>query len=61
MKPEMCLHRCSRKLDPVIEGIMKRVAAFVRVPTVHQEDMQVLRYGVGQTYVAHTDSLIDDR
>ena len=26
----------------------------------HQEDLQILRYGVGQKYGAHYDSLIED-
>ncbi|GAX75294.1 hypothetical protein CEUSTIGMA_g2739.t1 [Chlamydomonas eustigma] len=49
-----------RLVDPVVSKIEARVAAWVRVPTVHQEDLQVLRYDVGQKYGAHTDSLIDD-
>eukprot|EP00195_Chlamydomonas_chlamydogama_P013578 CAMPEP_0202891606 /NCGR_PEP_ID=MMETSP1392-20130828/1619_1 /ASSEMBLY_ACC=CAM_ASM_000868 /TAXON_ID=225041 /ORGANISM="Chlamydomonas chlamydogama, Strain SAG 11-48b" /LENGTH=352 /DNA_ID=CAMNT_0049575405 /DNA_START=201 /DNA_END=1259 /DNA_ORIENTATION=+ len=49
-----------RLADPVLEAVEYRVADWVRLPPVHQEDMQVLRYGVGQKYGAHWDSLIDD-
>uniref|UniRef100_A0A7S0WXR7 Fe2OG dioxygenase domain-containing protein n=1 Tax=Chlamydomonas leiostraca TaxID=1034604 RepID=A0A7S0WXR7_9CHLO len=46
--------------DPTIARVMERVAQWVHLPPVHAEDMQVLRYGVGQKYGAHMDSLIDE-
>ncbi|GFR42774.1 hypothetical protein Agub_g3735 [Astrephomene gubernaculifera] len=49
-----------RRHDPVIERVLRRVAAWTKTPVENQEDLQVLRYGVGQKYGAHTDSLIDD-
>eukprot|EP00195_Chlamydomonas_chlamydogama_P005831 CAMPEP_0202903772 /NCGR_PEP_ID=MMETSP1392-20130828/26225_1 /ASSEMBLY_ACC=CAM_ASM_000868 /TAXON_ID=225041 /ORGANISM="Chlamydomonas chlamydogama, Strain SAG 11-48b" /LENGTH=367 /DNA_ID=CAMNT_0049591101 /DNA_START=121 /DNA_END=1224 /DNA_ORIENTATION=- len=50
----------NRYQTPVIARIQDRVAVFTRAPVVHQEDMQVLRYGVGQYYHKHTDSLDND-
>lgn len=49
-----------RLKDSIVTSIEDRVAAWVNIPTIHQEDIQVLRYGYGQKYGAHTDSLIDD-
>ncbi|EFJ47859.1 hypothetical protein VOLCADRAFT_60971, partial [Volvox carteri f. nagariensis] len=61
-----------RRHDPVIERILRRVAAWTKAPPENQEDLQagrgeggrekerVLRYGIGQKYGAHMDSLIDD-
>lgn len=50
----------SRVHDPVIQTVLQRVATWVKAPVENHEDLQVLRYGVGQKYGAHTDSLIDD-
>eukprot|EP00798_Chlamydomonas_sp_ICE-L_P001614 gene1614-33003_t len=50
----------SRFQDKVVESIERRVANILRVPVHHQEDLQVLRYGEGQYYHEHTDSLDDD-
>ncbi|GIL84045.1 hypothetical protein Vretimale_11080 [Volvox reticuliferus] len=49
-----------RRHDPVIERVLHRVAAWTKAPPENQEDLQVLRYGIGQKYGAHMDSLIDD-
>lgn len=46
-----------RRADPVLERISKRVAHWTHVPTSHQEEMQVLRYGYQQKYGAHMDVL----
>ncbi|GIL43477.1 hypothetical protein Vafri_949 [Volvox africanus] len=50
----------NRYQTPVIAAIEDRVALLTRTPVVHQEDMQVLRYGLGQYYHRHTDSLEND-
>lgn len=44
----------------IIAGVQERVAKLTHAPVAHQEDMQVLRYGIGQFYKRHTDSLEDD-
>jgi len=49
-----------RKFDPVITRIENRIAEWTKIPAVHQEDMQVLRYGIGQEYKVHMDTLSDD-
>lgn len=49
-----------RKADPVIEAIEERVSQWARIPAINAEDMQVLRYGQGQQYKPHMDSLRDD-
>lgn len=49
-----------RQADPVIEDIEERLAEWARIPVVHGEDTQVLRYGLGQEYKRHMDSLQDD-
>jgi len=49
-----------RKTDPVVEAIEERVAAWAKIPPVHAEDMQVLRYGIGQQYKPHMDTLHDE-
>ena len=38
----------NRRHDAVISAIETRIAHWSKVPEVHQEDMQVLRYGRGQ-------------
>jgi len=48
-----------RRHDPVIERIENRISMFTHLPFSHQEDIQVLRYGIGQTYGAHYDSSYD--
>jgi len=49
----------SRLHDPVITDIEERIATWTHLNVSHQEDMQVLRYGVGQEYQAHFDSLVE--
>lgn len=44
----------SRK-DDVLLGIDQRVEDFTRVPRSHQEQVQVLKYEIGQRYSAHHD------
>lgn len=46
----------NRLQDDVIERIENRIAMVTMLPTIHQEDIQVLRYGFNQTYGAHYDS-----
>ncbi|EFJ44769.1 hypothetical protein VOLCADRAFT_64430, partial [Volvox carteri f. nagariensis] len=50
----------NRYQTPVIAAVEDRVALLTRTPVVYQEDMQVLRYGLGQYYHRHTDSLEND-
>ncbi|KAG2446166.1 hypothetical protein HXX76_000761 [Chlamydomonas incerta] len=50
----------NRYATPVLAKIEDRVAVLTRVPVQYQEDMQVLRYGNGQYYHRHTDSLEND-
>lgn len=50
----------SRLHDPVITGIEERIAKWTHLNVSHQEDMQVLRYGVGQEYKPHYDSLVEE-
>lgn len=49
-----------RKADAVVEAIEERIAQWARIPQVNAEDMQVLRYGLGQQYKPHMDSLRDE-
>ncbi|KXZ43534.1 hypothetical protein GPECTOR_88g477 [Gonium pectorale] len=49
-----------RYQDEIVERIENRVAAWTQIPVVHQEDTQVLRYGLGQQYKVHADTLRDD-
>lgn len=49
-----------RKADPIITNIEKRIAEWARIPEVHAEDTQVLRYGLGQEYKPHMDTLKDN-
>lgn len=44
----------------MVAAIDARVADWVRIPEVHMEDLQVLRYGHMQTYKPHMDTLGDD-
>lgn len=46
-----------RLQDDVVARVQHRVAAWTKLNITHQEDMQVLRYGVGQKYGSHFDSL----
>ena len=47
----------SRLQDPILRSIEDRVAKWVNIPTIHQEDIQVLRYG---TYLQHLLNLYPD-
>ena len=49
----------SRLHDPIITDIEKRIASWTHLNISHQEDMQVLRYGVGQEYKSHFDSIAE--
>ncbi|GLI59753.1 hypothetical protein VaNZ11_001703 [Volvox africanus] len=49
-----------RYQDEIVERIENRVAAWTQIPVVHQEDTQILRYGLGQQYKVHADTLRDD-
>ncbi|WIA41185.1 hypothetical protein OEZ86_004800 [Tetradesmus obliquus] len=49
-----------RRNNPLITGFMKRVAEWAKLPVSHFEDMQVLRYGAGQQYRPHQDSILDE-
>jgi prolyl 4-hydroxylase len=50
--------------DEVVARIEQRVAEWSQTPVTHQEQLQVLRYGVGQKYSDHQDfferSMIED-
>ncbi|KAK9817816.1 hypothetical protein WJX72_002663 [[Myrmecia] bisecta] len=48
-----------RKATPVLERIERRIAKWTQLDLAYQEDMQILRYGIGQKYGAHYDSLLD--
>ncbi|KAG2493976.1 hypothetical protein HYH03_007903 [Edaphochlamys debaryana] len=48
-----------RYQDVVVERVENRVAAWTQIPVVHQEDTQILRYGIGQQYKVHADTLVD--
>ncbi|GFR49468.1 hypothetical protein Agub_g11528 [Astrephomene gubernaculifera] len=50
-----------RYQDAVLERIENRVAAWTQIPVEHQEDMQILRYGLGQQYKVHSDTLRDEQ
>jgi prolyl 4-hydroxylase len=41
--------------DATILDIDDRTASLIRVPRTHQENVQVLRYGVGEHYDSHHD------
>lgn len=49
-----------RLQDDVMAAVEQRLADWTQLPAVHQEDLQVLRYDIGQKYGAHYDSLIDE-
>eukprot|EP00882_Tetradesmus_deserticola_P023404 GHRQ01025467.1.p1 GENE.GHRQ01025467.1~~GHRQ01025467.1.p1 ORF type:complete len:288 (+),score=44.69 GHRQ01025467.1:151-1014(+) len=49
-----------RNADAVMEAIEERLAQWAQIPRVNGEDLQVLRYGEGQQYKPHMDSLSDD-
>ncbi|GMH41967.1 hypothetical protein BSKO_09886 [Bryopsis sp. KO-2023] len=46
-----------RLQDDVTTTVEERVANWTQLPLSHQEDMQVLRYGISQKYGAHQDVL----
>eukprot|EP00887_Chlorella_sp_A99_P002710 scaffold6.g2710.t1 len=49
-----------RLQDDIVTRIEERVADWTKLNVSHQEDIQVLRYGLGQKYGAHYDSLTDE-
>jgi prolyl 4-hydroxylase len=50
-----------RNSDPLVTALAARIAAWVGVDPRHAEDLQVLRYGVGQYYHQHMDVLQNDQ
>lgn len=50
-----------RYQTPMISSIQDRVALLARLPVMHQEYIQVLRYGKDQFLTRHTDSLPGDK
>lgn len=46
--------------DPVVEEVEQRLARWTHLNASHQEEMQILRYGLGQKYGAHYDTLVED-
>lgn len=44
----------------MVKDVEQRLAAWTHLNISHQEDMQILRYGLGQKYGAHYDSLVED-
>ena len=53
-------HDCRRLQDPMVNDVEQRLASWTHLNISHQEDMQILRYGLGQKYGAHYDSLVED-
>ena len=51
---------CRRLQDPIVHEVEQRLAKWTHLNISHQEDMQILRYGLGQKYGAHYDSLVED-
>ncbi|PSC72823.1 Prolyl 4-hydroxylase subunit alpha-1 [Micractinium conductrix] len=49
-----------RLQDPVVAAVEERIATWTKLNVSHQEDMQILRYSLGQKYGAHYDSLEND-
>ncbi|KFM24033.1 Prolyl 4-hydroxylase subunit alpha-1 [Auxenochlorella protothecoides] len=49
-----------RYQDPVVAAMEERLASWTKLNITHQEDTQILRYGPGQKYGAHYDSLDND-
>lgn len=49
-----------RLQDSTVTTIEQRIATWTKLNVTHQEDMQILRYGIGQKYGAHYDSLDND-
>ncbi|KAL4440709.1 hypothetical protein ABPG77_000418 [Micractinium sp. CCAP 211/92] len=49
-----------RLQDSTVAAIEHRLATWTKLNVSHQEDMQILRYGIGQKYGAHYDSLDND-
>lgn len=49
----------SRMSDNIITDIEERIAKWTHMNISHQEDLQVLRYGPGQEYKAHYDSIVE--
>jgi hypothetical protein len=45
-----------RYQDPIIGNVQERIAKWSGVPVSHQEDMQVLRYSIGESYKEHMDA-----
>lgn len=41
--------------DPVVEGLIKRMEDFIGIPKANYEDLQLVRYEVGQFYQEHHD------
>jgi len=50
----------NRYQTDIVKRMEDRVAFFTHLPVSHQEDVQVLRYGIGQYYQRHQDSLDND-
>ena len=50
----------SRLQDDTVRLVEERIAAWTHLNVSHQEDMQVLRYGPGQEYKAHYDSVMEE-
>lgn len=48
-----CSNECLE--DEVVKGVNKRMSSMTQIPEVNSEDLQLLRYGVGQKYEIHHD------
>lgn len=46
--------------DPIIRGIMERLASLVNVPSENQETPNLIKYEVGQQYKEHHDFFFPD-
>lgn len=48
-----CSNECLE--DELVKGVNKRISSMTQIPEVNSEDLQLLRYGVGQKYEIHHD------
>lgn len=50
-----CSSKTGCRQDPKVQRVMQRIADVTGIPTENYEDLQLLKYGVGQFYKAHHD------
>jgi prolyl 4-hydroxylase len=49
-------HAC----DPIVNDVVRRIAALIQIPLTHAEDLQVVYYREGQEYKPHQDAFDPD-